>query len=85
MRTLLGISALQLKVVTGWGAGPLCPTIHLKNRGVRPTIRSLVVGRGSEDLAEKEMTPTDRLSDFGSSLATSSDSVERVPRGQNEQ
>jgi hypothetical protein len=30
---------------------------------------------------EKEMTPTDRLSDFGTSLATRSDSVERVPRG----
>jgi hypothetical protein len=28
------------------------------------------------------MTPTDRLSDFGTGLATNSDSVERVPRGQ---
>ena len=27
------------------------------------------------------MTPTDRLSDFGTGLATNSDSVERVPRG----
>jgi len=30
------------------------------------------------------MTPTDRLSGFGLGLATNSDSVERVPRGQNE-
>jgi hypothetical protein len=28
------------------------------------------------------MTPTDRLSGFGTSLATNSDSGERVPRGQ---
>src|SRR5437867_11437890 len=29
----------------------------------------------------KKMTPTDRLSGFGTSLATNSDSGERVPRG----
>jgi hypothetical protein len=29
----------------------------------------------------KEVTPTDRLSGFGTGLATNSDSVERVPRG----
>jgi hypothetical protein len=31
------------------------------------------------------MTPTDRLSRFGTGLATNSSSLERVPRGQHEQ
>ena len=31
------------------------------------------------------MTPTDRLSGFGTGLATNSDSVERVPRGHSSQ
>jgi len=31
------------------------------------------------------MTPTDRLSGFGTGLATNSDSGERVPRGQDSQ
>ena len=30
---------------------------------------------------EKEMTPTNRLSGFGTGLATNSDSFERVPQG----
>jgi hypothetical protein len=40
--------------------------------------------RVEAQIGRKQMTPTDRLSDFGSSLATGSDSVERVPRGRNE-
>src|SRR5258708_26532683 len=40
--------------------------------------------RDDTQMGRKQMTPTDRLSDFGSSLATKSDSVERVPRGRNE-
>jgi hypothetical protein len=31
------------------------------------------------------MTPTDRLSGFGTGLATNSDSGERIPRGQDSQ
>jgi hypothetical protein len=34
---------------------------------------------------EKQMTPTDRLSGFGTGLATNSVSLERVPQGQCEQ
>ena len=41
--------------------------------------------RNEVQIRRKEMTPTDRLSGFGSGLATKSDSVERVPRGRNEQ
>jgi hypothetical protein len=48
------------------GLPPKCPGL-----GPHPSRRS----------PGKEVTPTDRLSGFGTGLATNSDSVERVPRG----
>jgi len=51
---------------------------------MRLTRSIVLLLRYETQIGRKEMTPTDRLSDFGSSLATGSDSVERVPRGRNE-
>src|SRR5258708_246872 len=60
------------------------PTRLRPVRNKPPRDLHLPLLRDDTQIGRKQMTPTDRLSDFGSSLATKSDSVERVPRGRNE-
>jgi len=81
------VPPIQLKDVTGWGA------VRYSHHTLRLSACSkfLIAARTgglparsdapAEGLVRKQMTPTDRLSSFGTGLATNSDSGSRVPRG----
>src|SRR5713226_9037434 len=73
----LGTSAISAQRCNGLGSGPLRPPYTSIDEASAPTISS---HSGGGHRAQK-VTPTDRLSGFGTGLATNSESLERVPRG----